>query len=118
MTLTSKTAVKVWKSIKCAECKESIETFPEAERDGKTDEEIVKGEIEYFIELFEEEGTTLNGDLEEARVIIRETKNGKANKAVILPGGRIKPKWSEWDIQRARNTVGEYNQLKRLAAKL
>lgn len=117
MIMTSKTAVKVWRSIKCAECKESIETYPEAERDGKTDEEIVKGEIEYFIELFEEEGTTLNGDLEEAREIIRETKNGKENEIIVI-GGKIKFKWSKWDIERAKRTVSEYRQLKRLVGKL
>ena len=34
MKITSKKALTVWRSIKCAECKESIATYPEEERDG------------------------------------------------------------------------------------
>lgn len=47
---------------------------------------------------------------EEAREILRETRYGKAN----IITSDFKLKYSDWDIQRSRATVNEYNRLKLL----
>jgi len=117
MLFTDKQARKIFNSIKCYECKESIESYPEDERDGMTDIDIIRQEVEYFIYLFEEVDGALSGDLEESREILRETHNGKT---IPIVGGLARPrlKYTEWDIKRAKNTVSEYRQLKSLLKKL
>jgi hypothetical protein len=117
MEFTDKRARKIVNSLKCYECKESIESYPEDERDGKEDLAIIREEREYFIYMFEEVDGALSGDLEEAREILRETKNGKVNPII---GGLNHPrlKYSEWDIKRAKNTVSEVRQLKRILKEL
>ena len=70
MLFTDKQARKIFNSIKCYECKESIESYPEDERDGMTDIDIIRQEVEYFIYLFEEVDGALSGDLEESREIL------------------------------------------------
>lgn len=115
MTITDKRALKIVKSIKCYEAKESIESYPEEERDGKTDLDIVLDELEYFVYMFEEVDGTYKEDLDESREILRKTQNGKT---IPISLTTFKPIYSEWRIKSAKNTVSEYRQLKRLVSKL
>lgn len=115
MIITDKRALSIFKRLECYEVKESIETYPEEERDGKTDLEIILNEIDYFIYMFEEVDGALSGDLEEARKILRKTSNGKT---IPLDPRSLKPIYPEWRIKSAKHTVKEYKQLKRLALKL
>lgn len=115
MKFTDKRALKIIKSIKCYEARESIESYPEEERDGKTELEIVLDELEYFVYMFEEVDGSLKGDLDESREILRRTSNGKT---IPISLTTLKPIYSEWRIKSAKNTVSEYRQLKRLVSKL
>lgn len=110
MILKDKTAIKLLRRAKCSELDESIRTYPDDERGDKTDLEILRDEISYLIEMYEEGGTRLSEDLEEARDILRETRNGKYNKLT----SDFKLVYSEFDIKRARSTVNEYKRLKSL----
>lgn len=115
MKFTDKRALKVIKSIKCYEARESIESYPEEERGNKSELEIVLDELEYFVYMFEEVDGTYKGDLDESREILRKTNNGKT---IPISLTTFKPIYSEWRIKSAKNTVSEYRQLKRLVSKL
>ena len=115
MTITDKEAVKIVKSIKCYEVKESIETYPEDERGDKTDLEIIRDEIEYFVYMFEEVDGCYKDDLDKSREILRRTKNGRVM-PVYMPS--LEPVYQSYQVENAKNTVSEYRQLKSLLKKL
>ena len=115
MKFTDKEALKIFKSIKCYELKESIESYPEDERAGKTDLIIIRDEIDYYAYMFEEVDGVFKGSLEESREILRKTKNGKVS-PVYLPS--LRPVYQPYEIERAKRTVSEYRQIKRLQKKL
>jgi hypothetical protein len=115
MKFTDKEALKIFKSIKCYELKESIESYPEDERDGKTDLIIIRDEIDYYAYMFEEGDGVFKGSLEESREILRKTNNGKKCR-ILLPS--LKPEYQPYEIERAKRTVSEYRQIKRLQKKL
>lgn len=77
MKITDPKAKRIFNSLKCYECKESIESYPEDERDGRSDIELIREDIEYFLYMFEEVEGVYSADLEEAREIKRRTKNYK-----------------------------------------
>ena len=114
MIVTDKDAKRILKSLKCYECKESIESYPEDERGDKTDLQIIRDEVEYFVYMFEEVEGSFKGDLDESREILRETRNGK-----YIPITRdLRPKYSVWRIENAKRTISEYKQLKRILSKI
>lgn len=115
MKFTEKRAIKIINSIKCYEAKESIETYPEEERDGKSELEIILNELEYFVYMFEEVDGAYSDDLYRSREILRRTCNGKS---IPIDRKTFKPIYPSWRIEQAKRTVNEYRQLKRLVSKL
>ena len=57
---------------------EMLDTYPENERDGRSDLQMVADEAGYLYSLFAEEGTGHWDALEDARQIMKKTENGKA----------------------------------------
>lgn len=110
MKLTDKTAIKILRRAKSSDLEDHIRSYPEDEIDGKTDIEILRDEIEYLVDMYEEDGTIYSGDLQEAREILRDTNNGKTNRFTQ----DFDLMYTDWDIKRSRNTVNEYKRLKRL----
>lgn len=116
MKFTDKKALSILNRLKCSEARESIETFPEDERDGKSDMQIIADEINYFRCMYDEEGdTTFSESLEWARKCLRDTENGK-----VMPmhvgydtNGKIHfiEKYNPWDADNAKRIVAEYKQL-------
>lgn len=115
MKFTDPKARAILRSIKMPELKESLDSFPEEERYGKSDIQILRDEVDYYLELFEEDGNIFNGDLEEARHILKETKNGRE---IPLRLPSFTQKYSPARIDSAKQAVSEYRQLKRIAEKL
>ena len=115
MRITDKEAIKELKRVRSGELEEMVETYPEEEIEGKSDMQIIMDELSYILSNFKEDGHVLYYDLREAREILRETKNGK-----VIPLWResLEPIYSKDRIQRARNTVNEYNRLLALHKRL
>lgn len=120
MKITDKEVLRQLKIVRCSDLEESIRTFPEDEVDGKSDMKILIDELDYLLSLYEEGGTCHSEDLEQAREFIKETKNGKVIPcySTIPP----MPKYSETRLQleldKARNTINEYNRLVNLKKRL
>lgn len=110
MKLTDQKAINIYKRLKCAELVESIDNYPEDERDGRNDLQFLADEISYFRSNYEESGHCFYDSLNEARELLRETRNGKK---IPLDPKTLKPKRGYYptDIQIAKDVIAEYKQL-------
>ena len=110
MILTDKKAISIYKRLKMAELVESIDDYPEDERDGRDDLQFLADEISYFRSCYEEDGHTFCESLEQARELLRETRNGKN---IPLDPRTLKPKYGYYpsDIDSAKSIIAEYKQL-------
>ena len=120
MAITDKEVLKQLRIANFYELTESVMSFPEDERDGKSDMDILKNEASYFLSMFTEGGTVFSDDLEQAREFIRETKNGKVIPCynTIPPVPKYSSTRLQIELDKARNTINEYNRLKRLNERL
>lgn len=118
MRITDKEALREIRIVKCTELEESIDEYPEAERDGRSDMQFLADEVSYFLNLYTEGGTAHSDDLEWCKEVLRKTKNGKV---MPLWSGTLKPMYRKSDIQNARDCINEYKRLqscmKRINAK-
>lgn len=117
MKLTDKKAISIYKRLKCYDLVESIDSYPEDERDGRSDLQFLADEISYYRSCFEEDGHCFNDDLQNSKDLLRETKNGKVI-SLDIHTFKSKRGYTPIDIERAKETIQEYDQLKRYDKKL
>lgn len=115
MKLTDEKTIKMLNKVRSSELEEMLETYPEDERSGRTDEEMLLNELSHLLETYEDDGYTAHEDFLRAKRILSETKYGKVM-PMYMPA--FKPKYKEWEVQDAKDMVNEYNRLKRLYNKL
>ena len=122
MKLTDKDAIKALNKLGIYELWDMIDSYPEDERDGRTDWEMVANEASYLLSCCDEEGHTHKEDLDEARELLKLARRGlrKGDKLssvvqIVTSYGRVYH-WTE--IDDADRLVKEYNKLKRFVAKL
>ena len=115
MQITDKEAIKEMKRARSFELDESVYSYPDDERDGRSDIQIVADECSWILSCFTEGGHALCDDLERAREILRETKNGKT---IPLWASTLKPKYRQSEIQCARDAINEYRRLQSLMKRL
>lgn len=115
MKITDKEVLKEIKRVRSYDLEESINTYPENERDGRSDMQMLADEVSYQISLYTEDGTSTREDYEYAREILRETKYGKQ---IPLYAHTLKPKYRSYEIEQAKNTVNEYRRLCSLMGRL
>ena len=115
MKITDKQVLKELKRVRSFELDESIENYPDDERDGRSDEQVLADELSWILSNFTEDGHVLCEDLTESKRILRETKNGKV---VPLWQSTLKPVYSKSRIQSCRDCVNEYNRLKNCMKRL
>lgn len=115
MVISDKEALKELKRVRSLELDMSIDDYPENERDGRSDMQMIADECSYILSNFEEYGHVLHDDLQEAKELIRKTKNGKV---IPLWKSTLRPVCSRSDIQIARNTINEHRRLQNLMKRL
>lgn len=115
MNITDPEALKELKRVRSWNLQEDVAEYPENEREGRSDMQFLTDECSYILSNFQEDGHALCEDLQEAREILRKTKNGKQ---VPLWQSTLKPVWDKHRIESARDTVNEYNRLKSLMKRL
>lgn len=110
MKLTDQKAINIYKRLKMSELIESIDEYPENERNGRNDLQFLADEINYFRSCYEEDGHSFKESLDLAKELLRETKNGKN---IPLDPRTLKPKYGYYphDILTAKNIIAEYKQL-------
>lgn len=115
MKITDPYVLRQLKLANSSELTELVETYPDDERDGRSDMDILFGETQWLIYKYECDDYGQYWDLNEARKILRETKNGKEMPLVTW---NFIPKYQPWKIQACKNIVNEYRRLKSLEARL
>ena len=109
MKFTDKDALNEMKKIRSGELYEWISEYPENERDGRSDMQVLADELSYMISCFEENGHGMHDDLEWAREVLRDTKNGKV---MPLWGKSLRPMYRPSDITNAKDLINEVRRLK------
>jgi len=115
MKITDKEVLKQLKLVRCNQLEELLENYPEDERNGCSDMQMLANETGYLYEMFKEEATVHSEDLKEAKTILRETRNGKE---IPLDLQSLQPKYSKWKIDNCKDIVNEYRRLGNLASRL
>lgn len=115
MKITDEYVIKELNRVRSFDLEESIETYPEDERDDRSDLQILADETSWILSNYEEDGHVLCDSLEESKEILRETKNGKV---IPLWASTLKPKWRQSDIQMSRDIINEHRRLKNLMKRI
>lgn len=121
MLFADKEAKKMLQNVRSFDLEEDIANYPEDERDGRSDMQILADEVSYRISLYSEETTTAE-EYQAAKFFLKDTKNGTVMPFYDRPP---KPKYYPLGfqnrVQNAKDTVNEYRRLcslkKRLEAK-
>ena len=118
MKITDKVALAELKKVNSGLLYDTVNDYPDDERDGRSDLEFLADEVSWHLSCYNEDGHYWKEDLDEAKEILKETKNGKV---IPLFTDTLKPVYSSWKIDRAKEQIKEYRRLvncmKRLNAK-
>lgn len=115
MTLTDAEAIKALKKVRCYDLEERLSEYPEEERDGRTDWDMIADEAGWLLDSFHDDSCLNYVELEEARALIRETKNGTVFKG-LLTTAQLRS--CELKVQGARDLINMVNRLARFVQKL
>ena len=115
MKITDNEVLKELKRCRSYELSEDIKTYPDDERDGRSDIQFLADEVSYILSNYQEDGHVLCDDLERSQEILRKTHYGKT---IPLYISTLKPIYRQSDIQSAKDCVNEYKRLKSLMKRL
>ena len=115
MKLTDKEAINALKEVRIYDLERMIEDYPEDERDGRSDWDMIANEAGWLLDAFNEYENANYEALAEARAILRDTKNGKVFPG-LLTSSQLRA-W-QWRAQDAKDLVNMYNRLTRFVQKL
>ena len=117
MKLTDERAIKMLRKARLYEVEESIDSYPEDERDGRDDFQMLADEVGYVYSCYLEDGHCFKDDLEMAREKLRQTKYGKV---IPLDPRTLKPRRGYYpsDIDLAKTCVNEFNRTERMVKRL
>lgn len=117
MEIKDKEALRQLKIVKSYELEDMVVNYPEDEREGQTDLQILYGEVDYLLDKYESDETVQNAELKEARRILRQIRNGTPCEFNFRTG-QLTPIYSNVRIQEARDRVNEYNRIVNLRKRL
>ena len=115
MKLTDAEAIKALKKVRCYDLEERLSDYPEEERDGRTDWDMIANEAGWLLDSFHDDSCANYEALEEAKELVRETKNG-----TVFPGLLTSIQLRSYCIrvQDARDLINMVNRLARFVQKL
>jgi len=113
--LTDPEAIKALKKVRCYDLEERLSDYPEEERDGRTDWDMIANEAGWLLDSFHDDSCANYEALEEAKEFVRETKNG-----AVFPGLLTSIQLQSWrlKVQDARDLINMVNRLERFVKKL
>lgn len=116
MKLNDSKAILMLKRARLYEVDESISSYPEDERDGRSDFQMLADEAGYIYSLYSED-TAHREDLTAAREKLNRTKYGKC---IPVNPKTFKPLYgyTPYDISNAKDTVNEFARLGRFVKRL
>ena len=113
--LTDPEAIKSLKKVRCYDLEERLSDYPEEERDWRTDWDMIANEAGWLLDSFHDDSCANYEALEEAKELVRETKNG-----TVFPGLLTSIQLQSWrlKVQDARDLINMVNRLERFVKKL
>ena len=115
MKLTDTEAIKALKKVRIIDLEEMIDEYPEDERDGRSDWDMIASEAGWLLDGFHSDDHANYEALQEAKELIRETKNGTVFRG-LLTSAQLK--YMEYKVQDARDLINMVNRLERFVKKL
>lgn len=115
MKITDAEVLKELKKVRSFDLEESLMTYPDNERDERSDMQMLADECSWILSNYSEDGHVLHEDLMEAREIMRKTKRGTVT---LVYMDSLKPVYSTSRIECARDTINEYRRLQNLMKRL
>jgi|GEM_PF-6484084 len=115
MKLTDKRLEQMVGKVKSLDLEEAINTLPEEERDGRSDAQIVRDELDWLIYSFNEGGCASCEALKEAGRLIYKTKGGKVFDGLLTSSQILH---EEVKVREAKDLANEYNRLKRFKKRM
>lgn len=115
MNITDKQVKHQLKLANISELTELVENYPDDEIDGRSELDILKNEAYYLYDMFNECGTVFYDDLNWAREMIKETKNGTVFHG-LLDSRQLA--LAKIEVDKANNTLNEYKRLCNLIKRL
>lgn len=115
MKITDTNVLKMIKKMRSEELYTAIKDYPENERDGRSDIQVLADEAGYILSNYRDNACAHYETLKESRRILRETKYGKV---IPLWSHSLKPVYDRSDITIAKEVVNEYKRYERLIKKL
>ena len=115
MNITDPKVLAHLSAVRSTELEETLSDYPEDERDGRSDMQMLADEAGYLYSLYSEEGSGHRDDLLEAKRVLRAAKNGKA---IPLSLPSLAPKYSNSTIRESREIVNEHRRLANLIKRL
>lgn len=115
MKITDTEVLKELNRVNSFDLDEDLETYPEDERDGRTDLQMLADEVSYILNCYQEDGHFLCESLEESKEILRITKNGKV---IPLCKSTLKPAYRESQIRTSKDIINEHRRLQNLYKRL
>lgn len=117
MELTNEKAVAMLLKARCYDVETSIENYPENERDGRDDFQVIADEAGYVLSCYYEDGHCDNDARIEAIELLHETQYGKT---IPIDPKTMKPKrgYMPSDIQSAKDFLNMIARTARLVKRL
>lgn len=112
MKITDKEALKEIKTANSGLLWETVDEYPENERDGRSDLQFLADEVSYIVSCYSEDGHVFAEDLQQAQETVRETRGGRMPWYCRADGTPYRPKYRQSDIEIAKSTINEYKRLK------
>ena len=115
MKLTDTEAIKALRKVRVYDLEQMIDDYPEDERDGRSDWDMIANEAGWLLDGFRSDDHANHEALEEAKELIRSTKNG-----TVFPGllTSVQLRSYEIRVQDARDLINMVNRLARFVNKL
>lgn len=115
MKITDTEVKKMLKQVRSSMLSEMLDLYPEDERDGRTDIQMLADELSYLISCIHDDGHIYKEDAEKADEILKATKNGR-----VMPyfTETLKPVYNEYEVRWARETKNENRRLENLQKRL
>lgn len=115
MKITDTNVLKMIKKMNSEKLWIAIKYYPENERDGRSDIQVLADEAGYILSNYRDNACAHYETLKESRRILRETKYGKV---IPLSSHSLKPLYTRLDIMIAKDVVNEYNRFVNLIKRL
>lgn len=115
MKITDTEVKKMLKQVRSSMLSEMLDLYPEDERDGRADIQMLADELSYLISCIHEDGHIYKEDAEKADEILKATKNGKV---MPLHKDTLTPVYNEHEVRWARETINENRRLENLQKRL